>query len=174
MDLEYKLLRIFKDELYDEAKRLVPICYDQKDLLNCSFDLLHKNLNEKYKNFEVNFHLILPGLCILKNEGKNYLNEKVDYNELIEHHFRVINGKKDRDNEDLYEATKMISEDIIKNKDKYKNETLYSIIPKLSKKYIKFHNDSVDWECIVMILEQELEELGYSLKSTNLSDLKRI
>ena len=172
--MEYKLLMVFKDELYDEAKRLVPICYDQKDLLNCSFEKLHNNLNKKYEKFEVTFHLILTGLCILKNEGKDYLNEKVNYKELIDHHLRVINGKKEKDNEDLYEATKIISEDIIKNREKYKKESLYTLIPKLSKKYITFHNDSFDWECIVMLLEQNLKEQGFNLESTNLSDLKKI
>lgn len=172
--MEYKLLMVFKDELYDEAKRLVPICYDQKDLLNCSFEKLHDNLNKKYEKFEVTFHLILTGLCILKNEGKDYLNEKVNYKELIDHHLRVINGKKEKDNEDLYEATKIISEDIIKNREKYKKESLYTLISKLSKKYITFHNDSVDWECIVMLLEQNLKEQGFNLGSTNLSDLKKI
>ena len=56
--------------MFDEAKRLVPFCYDDKDLLNCSFELLHKNLNKKYKDFEVDFHLMLSGLCIMKKEGK--------------------------------------------------------------------------------------------------------
>lgn len=110
----------------------------------------------------------------MKKEGKDYLNEQLDYKQLIEHHLRVINGKKEMDNEDLFEATHLITEDIIKNKEKYNNESLYTLIPKLAKKHVKFHNDSVDWECIVMILEQELEEQGYSLKYTNLSDLKRI
>lgn len=171
--MEYKLLKIFKDELYDEAKRLVPICYDQDDLLNCSFEKLHDNLNKKYQKFEINFHLILTGLCILKNEGKEYLSESANYKELIDHHLRLINGKKEKDNEDLYEATKIIAEDIIKNRIKYKNESLYSLIPDLSKKYIRFHNDSVDWECIVMLLEGELKNRGYYLKSTNLKDLKK-
>ena len=170
--LKYKLLKIFRDELYNEAKRLVPICYDNNDLLNCSFELLHNNLNKRYKDFEVDFHLMLPGLCIMKKDGKDYLSDQLDYNQMIEHHLRVINGKKEMDNEDLFEATHLITEDIIKNKEKYNNESLYTLIPKLAKKYVKFHNDSVDWECIVMILEQELEEQGYSLKSTNISDLK--
>ena len=170
--MKYDLLKIFRNELFDEAKRLVSICYDDKDLLNCSFELLHNNLNKKYKDFEVDFHLMLSGLCIMKKEGKDYLNEQLDYKQLIEHHLRVINGKKEMDNEDLVEATHLITEDIIKNKEKYNNESLYTLIPKLAKKYVKFHNDSVDWECIVMILEQELEEQGYSLKSTNISDLK--
>ena len=170
--MKYGLLKIFRNELFDEAKRLVPFCYDDKDLLNCSFELLHNNLNKKYKDFEVDFHLMLSGLCIMKKEGKDYLNEQLDYKQLIEHHLRVINGKKEMYNEDLFEATHLITEDIIKNKEKYNNESLYTLIPKLAKKYVKFHNDSVDWECIVMILEQELEEQGYSLKSTNISDLK--
>ena len=170
--MKYKLLEIFRNELYDEAKRLVPICYDDNDLLNCSFKLLHDNLNSRYKDFEVNFHLMLPGLCIMKNEGRDYLNDQIDFKQTIDHHLKVINGKKDMNDEDLFAATHIIAEDIIKNIKKYNNESLYSLIPKLAKKYVKFHNDSVDWECIVMILEQELEEQGYSLKSTNISDLK--
>ena len=117
---------------------------------------------------------MLPGLCIMKKEGKDYLNDQLDYNQMIEHHLRVINGKKEIDNEDLNEAAHIITEDIIKNREKYDNESLYSLIPKLAKKYIKFHNDSVDWECIVMLLEQEFKEQGYYLKSTNISELKRI
>ena len=172
--MKYKLLEIFRNELYDEAKRLVPICYDDNDLLNCSFELLHENLNSRYKDFEVNFHLMLPGLCIMKNEGRDYLNDQIDFKQTIDHHLKVINGKKDMNDEDLFEATHIIAEDIIKNIKKYNNESLYSLIPKLAKKYVKFHNDSVDWECIVMLLEQELKQLGYKLESTNISELKRI
>ena len=76
--------------------------------------------------------------------------------------------------EDLYEATHIIAEDIINNIKKYNDEELYSLIPKLAKKYVKFHNDSVDWECIVMLLEQELKQLGYKLESTNVCKLQRI
>lgn len=77
-------------------------------------------------------------------------------------------------NEDLFEATYIIANDIIKNIKKYQEELLYTLIPKLAKKYIKFHNDSVDCECIVMLLDQELKEHGYGLKSSNISELKRI
>ena len=170
--MKYGLLRIFRNELFDEAKRLVPICYVDNDLLNCSFELLHENLNERYKNFEVDFHLMLPGLCIMKKEGKDYLNEQLDYNQMVEHHLRVINGKKEMNNEDLFEATHKIDEDIITNKEKYNSESLYSLIPKLAKKYVKFHNDSVDWECIVMLLENELNNNNYYLHSCDLKDLK--
>lgn len=172
--MKYELLKIFRDELYDEAKRLVPICYDDNDLLNCSTELLHDNLNKKYKDFEVDFHLMLSGLCIMKKEGKDYLNDKIDYKQTIDHHLRVIYGKKEMYNEDLFEATYIIANDIIKNIKKYKEESLYTLIPKLAKKYIKFHNDSVDWECIVMLLDQELKEQGCGLKSSNISELKRI
>ena len=172
--MKYKLLELFRNELYDEAKRLVPICYDDNDLLNCSFELLHDNLNSRYKDFEVNFHLMLPGLCIMKNEGKDYLNDQIDFKQTIDHHLKVINGKKDMNDEDLFEVTHTIAEDIIKNKEKYNNESLYLLIPKLAKKYVRFHNDSVDWECIVMLLEEELKQLGYKLESTNVCELKRI
>lgn len=170
--MKYKLLEIFKNELYDEAKRLVPICYDDNDLLNCSFELLHDNLNNRYKDFEVDFHLMLPGLCIMKKEGKDYLNDQIDFKQTIDHHLKVINGKKDMNGEDLYEATHIIAEDIINNIKKYNDESLYSLIPILAKKYVKFHNDSVDWECIIMILEFELYKRGYKLSSTDLKSLK--
>ena len=77
-------------------------------------------------------------------------------------------------NEDLFEATHKIVEDIIKNKEKYNSESLYSLIPKLAKKYVKFHNDSIDWECIVMLMEKELNSNNYSLSSCNLKDLKNM
>ena len=172
--MKYGLLKIFRNELFDEAKRLVPFCYDDKDLLNCSFELLHNNLNKKYKDFEVDFHLMLSGLCIMKKEGKDYLNDKIDYKQTIDHHFRVIYGKKEMYNEDLFEATYIIANDIIKNIKKYQEELLYTLIPKLAKKYIKFHNDSVDWECIVMLMEKELNSNNYSLSSCNLKDLKNM
>ena len=76
-------------------------------------------------------------------------------------------------NEDLFEATYIIANDIIKNIKKYQEESLYTLIPKLAKKYIKFHNDSVDWECVVMLLDQELIQ-DYGLKSSKKSELKRI
>jgi hypothetical protein len=41
---------------------------------------------------------------------------------MVEHHLRVINGKKEMNNEDLFEATHKIVEDIIKNKEKYNRD----------------------------------------------------
>lgn len=170
--MQYKLLKLFKDELYKEAERLVPICYDKDDLLFCSFEKVSKEIDNKYKNFETHIHLILPELCYLKSQNKNYKDITIDYENSISHHLKLIEWKIKIDKYDLRDITKMITEDIINNN--YNTESLYTIIPKLAKKYIKGHHDSVDWECIVMLLENELKEKGYDLESTNMSELKKI
>ena len=62
-----------------------------------------------------------------------------------------------------------LAKDIIYNK--YTNETIYSIIPKLCKKYMKTHNDSVEHTAIIMLLEDELYDKGYILRDTDLNKL---
>ena len=61
------------------------------------------------------FNLFRQALVEAKKEGKDYLNDKIDYKQTIDHHFRVIYGKKEMYNEDLFEATYIIANDIIKN-----------------------------------------------------------
>lgn len=170
--MKYTLLKLFKNELYNEAKRLVPICYLDDDLLNCSYDKLNDNINKKYKLFEVDIHMMTISLCIMKSEGKKYEGEQINYKELIVHHLKVIDGKKEMYNQDLREIANKVANDIIINSNIYKAESLYSLIPKLTKKYAKFHNDSVDWECIVMLLEEELAKKNLILTSSDIKDLR--
>ncbi len=172
--MKYTLLKLFKNELYNEAKRLVSICYLDDDLLNCSYDKLKDNINKKYKLFEVDIHMMTISLCIMKSEGKNYRNDKLDLDKLINHNLKVIDGKKEMYNEDLHEIANIISDDIIMNYESYNDETLFSLIPKLTKKYAKFHNDSVDWECIIMLLDEQFKNKNYLLESTNISLLRTI
>ena len=164
----------FKEEMYKEAKRLVPLVFNDNDFLSCDLDKLKKELNPKFKSFETEFHLLVSGLCISKSEGKDYKKATPNIDELIEHYKKIIKRKKETDNCDLNSITETIVKDIIKNKDKYIDESLFTIIPKLSKKYIKCHHDSVDWSCIVMLLETFFTKKGYRLSSSNLKDLKII
>ena len=162
----------FKEEIYNEAKRLVPIVYDGSDFLSCNLDKLKKELNIKYKDFETEFHLLVSGLCVSKSDGEDYKKSSSDIVKLTEHYNKLIDWKKETDHCDLNLITDSIVKDIIKNKDKYKNESLFTIIPKLSKKYIKCHNDSVDWTCIVMLLSEKFRARKYELTSTDIKYLK--
>ena len=170
--MKYNLLHIFKEEMLLESKRLVPLVYDKNDLLNCDINKLHDLYNPKYKEFRIEFEMLTPHLCILKNKGENYQNEKHNYNRIISHNKRYIEYRKE--DYDLNETAEIIANDIIKNKNKYKKESLFTLIPKLCRKYIKTHHDSVDWECIVMLLEEAFKNSGYVLSSTNISELRTI
>ena len=172
MEMKYKLLHIFKEEMLLESKRLVPLVYDEEDIMNCDFNKLHKLYNPKYEEFKIEFEMITPHLCILKNKGDDYLNEKHNYKKIIAHNKKYINYRKE--DYDLYETAKIIADDIIQNKKKYNEESLFTLIPKLCKKYIKAHHDSVDWECIIMLLEEKLFINGYLLKSTNICNLEKM
>ena len=170
--MKYKLLHIFKEELLSESKRLVPLVYDKGDLLNCDFNKLHELYNPKYKEFNIEFEMITPHLCIINSRGEDYLKEKHNYRKIIVHNKRYIEYRKD--DYDLYEIAEIIANDVIENQCKYNKESIFTLIPKLCKKYIKTHHDSVDWECIIMLLEEKLKEKGYILLSSSLLDLKRI
>ena len=166
------LLHIFREELLAEAKRLVPICYEEKDLFKCSSEKIRKKINKKYKEFEIHIHLMMISLCNLKAEKKDYKKYQIDYEDLAEHHINYIKWKFKINRCDLNDVTELIATDIIKNK--YKNESLFTLIPKLSKKHMKCHNDSVDCECVVMLLEEKLNNKGYNLLSSNFFDLKKL
>lgn len=161
----------FKEEEYSEAKRLVPLVFKDDDFLSCDLDKLKKELNPKFKAFETEFHLLVSGLCISKSEGKNYQDFTPDIKGLIENHNKYIKWKNEIDKCDLNLITIKIANDIIKNKNKYNKESLFTLIPKLCRKYIKTHHDSVDWECIIMLLEEKFKNNGYKLISTNICNL---
>ena len=164
----------FKEEEYSEAKRLVPLVFKDDDFLSCDLDKLKKELNPKFNAFETEFHLLVSGLCISKSEGKNYQYFTPDIKGLIENHNKYIKWKNEIDKCDLNLITIKIANDIINNRDNYCNESLFTLIPKLSNKYIKCHHDSVDSDCIVMLLEDNLNKKGYQLLSTDIKELKKI
>ncbi len=163
---------LFKEEIYNEAKRLVPLVFKDNDFLSCDLDKLKKELSPKFKSFETEFHLLVSGLCISKSNGENYLSSKIDFDKLEEHHNKLIEWKKEVDKCDLNIISDTIAQDIIDNRKKYKDESLFTLIPKLAKKYIKCHHDSVDWDCIAMLLAEKLKEKNYMLTTTEIKNLK--
>ena len=67
-----------------------------------------------------------------------------------------------------------VAKDIVDNYEKYKNQSLFEVMPVLVSKYMKTHNDSVEHKAYVLYLNNSLKKYGKYLKSTNLSDLEDI
>ena len=171
--MKTELLELVEKELLSEAKRLVPLVYNEKSLLKCiTGKKLYNKINSRFENFYIDIELRTCRLCDMKAENKNYLDDDIELDKTIEHSNRCIKYKKENYGEDLNIVAKDIANDIINNK--YENETLYSLIPTLCKKYMKTHNDSVEHISIIMLLEDALYEKGYALKSSNLKDLIQI
>lgn len=170
--MEYKLFQKFKNELFEEAKRLVPILYEDEVLLNCRIgDDLFDQIDIRYKNFSIDIELILVQLCVMKHNGADYMKEKVDMNNAIEHLLNYMSYKSKSDKINVDEISEAIAKDIINNTEQYKDSTLYDVVPRLAKKYMKCHNDSVDYSMIVMLLEKKLNSFGKSLETTDLNSL---
>lgn len=168
--MKTELLEAFENELLNEAKRLVPIVYTEKSLIKClTGNELYEKIDNRFENFYIDIELRTCRLCDIKASNEDYKSDIVDINKVIEHSNKCIKHKKDYDDEDLHIITNKIAKDIIYNK--YTNETIYSIIPKLCNKYMKTHNDSVEHTAIIMLLEDELYDKGYILRDTDLNKL---
>lgn len=169
--MRYRLLYLFRTELLNEAKRLVNKTYDKDDLMFCNSEKFEKELNDKYRNFNTSIHLLLIGLCVMKSENKDYINEKVDYEDLVEHYERYIPYKEKNDKISFKDISKKCANELVNNYEKYSNLSLYEFIPMMASKYMKCHNDSVDHEAIVMLLEEELSNLNKELENNDLKSL---
>ena len=172
--MDKKLFTLFEEELFEEAKRLVPIVYNEKELFYFKTEDYKKHMNEKYKLFDINIELLLVGLCALKHDGENYENNRQDIKESIDHHKRVIEYDEETFGANFDEIIDNIAKDITNNYDKYKKLSLYEVIPVLAKKYMTTHNDSVEHTAIVLYLNNALKKYGKYLSSTNLNDLENI
>ncbi len=170
--MNYMLLNVFEQELYNEAKRLVNICYDEQSLLFCKTgNELFQKVQKKYQKFNINIELKLIELCIKKSDGIDYNREQVDLNKLTNHLLKYVEYKKKYFKVDLINVSKQIASEIIKNNDKYKNESIFETIPNLCNKYIKSHNDEVDYATIIMLLEEKLRKKNKMLKNSNINSL---
>ena len=52
----------------------------------------------------------------------------------------------------IEETIDLVAKDIVDNYDKYKNQSLFEIMPILVSKYMKTHNDSVEHQAYVIII----------------------
>ena len=170
--MEKSLLYLVEEELLNEAKRVVPIVYDEKELLSCkSGEVIRKNINPLYEEFYTELELRTIPLCCMKKEGKDYLQEKVDLKPTIEHFKKYKSYKEEMNNINIDFIVDSIALDLINNK---YDDSIFIIMPKLLDNYMKCHHDSVDCRAIIWLLDDSLKKHNYKLTSTNLSDLQEI
>ena len=174
MYMKYRLLYSFRTELMEEAKRLVDITYKADDFMFFDTDKFEKELNKKYIEYKTSINLLLIGLCSMKNEGEDYSKETVDYDKLVEHYERYIPYKEEKDNISFSHIANNIVMELLDNYKKYSGMSLFEYIPKMANKFMKCHNDSVDHEAIVMVLEEELKKFNKKLENNNLNSLVNI
>ena len=51
--MDTELFKMFEEELFDEAKRIVPLVYNNKDLFNFDTKKYKKYISDKYKLFSI-------------------------------------------------------------------------------------------------------------------------
>ena len=57
--MDKKLFSLFEVELLNEAKRIVPLVYNNKDLFNFDTKKYKKYISDKYKLFSIDIELLL-------------------------------------------------------------------------------------------------------------------
>ena len=64
--MDTELFKMFEEELFDEAKRIVPLVYNNKDIFKFDTKKYKKYISDKYKLFSIDIELLLVGLCGMK------------------------------------------------------------------------------------------------------------
>ena len=166
------LLYLTEKELINEAKRVVPIVYDEKELLSCkNSEIIKENINPLYEEFYTELELKTMTYCCMKKDGDDYLKVDVELEPIIEHFKKYKSFKEKMEKINIDSIVDEIALDIIKNK--YK-DSIFKVIPNLLNKYMKCHHDSVDCRAIIWLLGDCLKKHNYQLTSTNLGDLKEL
>lgn len=172
--MDINLFSLFDEELFNEAKRLVPIVYNEESFFSYDEKKFKKNLKKKYKAFYISIKLFLIGLCNMKEKNEDWKNDKLDIKKRVKHHKEVLEYDKITFNANIEETIDEVAKDIINNYNNYKNKSLFEIMPTLVSKYMKTHNDSVEHQAYVLYLNKALKKYGKSLTTTNLRDLQDI
>ena len=172
--MDKTLFTMFQEELFKEAKRIVPLVYDQNEFMRFNIKEYKNCINSKYKLFNIDIELLLVGLCAMKYDGEDWENDKFDIEKSIEHHIKVLEYDKKEFGANVDETIDNVAKDIVENYEKYKSKTLFEILPNLVSKYMKTHNDSVEHKAYVLYLNNSLKKYGRYLPTTNISDLENI
>lgn len=172
--MDTELFKMFEEELFGEAKRIVPLVYNNKYLFNFDTKKYKKYILDKYKLFSIDIELLLVGLCGMKHDGEDWENDKFDVKKSIAHHKQVLEYDKKKFKANVKETIDNVAKDIVDNYSNYKTQSLFEIMPVLVSKYMKTHNDSVEHKAYVLYLNNSLKKYGKFLPTTNLLDLRNI
>ena len=172
--MDKKLFTLFQEELYSEAKRIVPLVYDESELMLFNTKDYKKYINKKYKLFNIDIELLLVGLCGMKFDGGDWEQDKYDIKKSIDYHIKVLDYDKKEFGANIDETIDNVAKDIVNNYSKYKSKSLFEIMPILVTKYMNTHNDSVEHKAYVLYLNDSLKKYGKHLPTTNLCDLQDI
>lgn len=172
MDID--LFTLFEKELFNEAKRIVPLVYNDEDLFNFDTKKYKKYIFDRYKLFSIDIELLLVGLCGMKHDGEDWENDEFDIEKSINHHKQVLEYDKKEFKANVEETIDNVAKDIVDNYSKYKEQSLFEVMPILVSKYMKTHNDSVEHKAYVLYLNNSLKKYGKYLPTTNLIDLRNI
>ena len=74
--MDKRLFSLFENELLTEAKRIVPVVYNEKELIKFNTKEYKKFINKKYKLFSIDIELLLLGLCGMKFDGEDWENDE--------------------------------------------------------------------------------------------------
>ena len=172
MDID--LFTLFEKELFNEAKRIVHLVYNDEDLFNFDPKKYKKYIFDRYKLFSIDIELLLVGLCGMKHNGEDWENDEFDIEKSINHHKQVLEYDKKEFKANVEETIDNVAKDIVDNYSKYKTQSLFEVMPVLVSKYMKTHNDSVEHKAYVLYLNNSLKKYGKYLPTTNLIDLRNI
>ena len=102
------------------------------------------------------------------------LNDEFDIEKSINYHKQVLEYDKKEFKANVEETIDNVAKDIVDNYSKYKEQSLFEVMPILVSKYMKTHNDSVEHKAYVLYLNNSLKKYGKYLPTTNLIDLRNI
>ena len=92
--MDKRLFSLFENELLNEAKRIVPLVYNEKELIKFNTKEYKKFINKKYKLFSIDIELLLLGLCGMKSDGEDWENDKFNIEKSIDHHCKILDYDK--------------------------------------------------------------------------------
>lgn len=166
------LFKMAEKELNSIAYNLTEKIYDENDILLMDKKAdLRKLLDKKYLNFATDIQLRIMRMCSLKYNKKKIKSES--YIHSLIHKLKYIKWKKKEYNEDLSEYSDLFAKEIYENYDKYKDLSLYEIIPKLYKTKLKVHNDSIDHLAIFYLLNKSCKRYKYQIIKLDKLEIKK-
>lgn len=167
------LFKIAEKELNTIAYNLTEKIYDENDILLMDKKAdLRKLLDKKYLNFATDIQLRIMRMCSFKYNKKKIKSEP--YIHSLIHKLKYMKWKKKEYNEDLSEYSDLFAKEIYENYDKYKDLSLYEIIPKLYKTKLKVHNDSIDHLAIFYLLNKSCKKYKYQIVKLDKLEIKKI